>query len=162
LDDHYVSALIYSFRTLSALGYLNQARARCDIAITEARRLSHPYPLVNALCHASYGDWGLQPIDVLLQRAEEAGALCEEHGFLLWLAATHVTRGWCIAALGRVDDGIALLIEGISIARRLSSPLQVPFALTLLADVYRRAMRPQEGLKRLDEALDTIQTTQAR
>ena len=153
LDDHHVSALIYLFRTLAALGYPDQARARRDNALAEARRLSHPYPLANALFHAAHGDWGVEPNRVLLERAEEVSALSSEHGFLLWLAGGRVMHGWCLVASGRFDEGIALVNEEIAIRRRLDSPLQVPFALTLLADAYRRAMRPEEGLTRTRRGL---------
>jgi predicted ATPase len=67
-----------------------------------------------------------------------------------------------LSALGRVDEGLALLTEGLAAYRATGALVSVPNFLRLLADCYRRAGRPKEGLKYLDEAARQIEATEGR
>jgi predicted ATPase len=57
--------------------------------------------------------------------------------------------------LGSVDEGLAAY-------RTTGALVLVPHFLRLLADCYRRAGQPKEGLKYLDEAAALIEATQVR
>jgi hypothetical protein len=158
LDDHACSALAYLFRALTCLGYPDQAGARRDAALAQARQTGRPYALANALSHAWFGSWGLRSAAALLPVADELSALSAEHGFLLWQAAGMVARGWCLAALGGAREGIALLRTGIADGRRLT-PLQNAFSLTLLADAHGTVGEPEAGLECLARAAHEIAGT---
>jgi predicted ATPase len=71
-------------------------------------------------------------------------------------------RGWCLVALGDSDEGIHLLGQGMVAYQATGAIARMPFWLTLLADAYGRARRPEEGLKRLAEAADLVEATQER
>jgi len=64
--------------------------------------------------------------------------------------------------LGSVEEGLALLTEGLAAYRATGALLFLPNFLRLLAECYRRAGQPTEGLKHLDEAARHIDATQAR
>jgi predicted negative regulator of RcsB-dependent stress response len=65
---------------------------------------------------------------------------------------TRVYRGWCLAALGRADDGIALLGRGLA-GLRDSGFMDVRLrALRHLADACRMAGQLQAALDHLAEA----------
>ena len=98
------------------LGHLDQALAQHDTALGEARRLSHPPTLAIAL--ASRGIAGsrvcLEPGSVL-QYADECLAVAGEHGLTHFRMVALIERGWCLAALGRADEGIPLLTAGLAV-----------------------------------------------
>ena len=63
--------------------------------------------------------------------------------------------------LGQREKGIAQLTRGLA-AYRAQGLLHVPMGLTLLADAYRKVQQPQDGLKRLVEAIGVTDRTQGR
>jgi predicted ATPase len=99
---------------------------------------------------------------VALARAEELEALVAEQNFRGLRGVGLMRRGWCRAALGQTQDGMALLDEGFAIYRKSEMRFFVPFSLTLQADVYRRAGRTAEALARLAEALEVANASQDR
>jgi class 3 adenylate cyclase/predicted ATPase len=163
-EDPYVSVRVYFYRALLCLGYLDQARLRREEALAEARRLS-PFNLAYALYQACIGHWalgGMGSVSLTLQAAEEIVAISSEHGFPLWSAVGMTIRGWCVGAGGQPTEGIELLLEGIAGIRAVGCKVMVPFYLTTLAEICGIARKPEEGLKRLDEAAQLIERTEER
>jgi predicted ATPase len=133
-------------------------------ALAEARRLS-PFNLAFALFQAWYGDWALEGVksaQTLLRSAEEVLVISGEQGFSEWFGIGNIMRGWCLAAVGQVAEGIPILLHGLATYRGTGAKLGYPFALTTLAEVHGMAAQPEEGLDRLDEAAKLIDTTQER
>jgi class 3 adenylate cyclase/predicted ATPase len=163
-EDPYVSSLIYLFRTLLCLGYLDQARQRRDEALAEARRLS-PDSLAFALCLVWRGDWameGVKSAQTMLRSADEILTISSEQGFSPWFAVGNIMRGWCLGTMGRAEEGIPLLLEGLDARRAMGAKLVMPFYLMTLAEVYGMAAQPEKGLNRLAEAAMLLETTQER
>ena len=163
-DDPYVATLIILSRTLLCLGYVDQARLRREEALAEARRISL-YNFTYALCDAWPGDWaimGAKEARTTLQSADQALTSSREQTFPMFLAAGHIMRGWCMGAVGQAEEGIPLLLQGITIRRAAGTNLLLPFFLTTLAQVYGMAARPKEGLDCLAEAAKIVETTQDR
>jgi predicted ATPase len=152
-SDALVWLRIHSSFLLACLGHVDQALVQHDAALGEARRLSHPPTLALAL--ASRGISGsrvhLEP-GSLLQYADELLALATEHGLTHFRMVALIERGWCMAALGRADEGIPLLTYGAAGWHDLGYILWRPWALTLLGDACRMAGQWQAGLKHLAEA----------
>jgi predicted ATPase len=164
-EDPYVMARLYLFRTLLCLGRIDQARMRRDEALAQARRLS-PYNLAYALCLTWIGgNWAIEGVKTartMLRAADEVLAISREQGFPLWFAFGNIIRGWCLGVMGQVAEGIPLLLKGLVDARDTGCNLVMPFFLTMLADVYGMAARPEDGLDRLVEAAKLVDTTQER
>ena len=150
-EDPYVAILTDLSCVLSYLGYLDQARARDAEALGEADQLGLPFTRTFAL-GLFFCNWTAQAVDQTLQRAEKVIALSAEHGFPMFQLLATIVRGWCLAVLGRPQEGIAQVQQGVSIWRSSGAEVGVPFMLTLLADAYGRAGQPEEGLKQLIEA----------
>jgi predicted ATPase len=160
-DDPYVQILIFLSRTLLYLGYVDQAQLRRDEALAEARLLS-PYNLVFALCHAWYGDWaseGVESARTMLQSAEKVLAISDDQGFPIWSAVGNVMRGWCLGAVGQAAESIPLMLKGIADYTATGCKILRPFYLMTIAQVYRTAEQPEEGLHRLAEAAKLVETT---
>jgi class 3 adenylate cyclase/tetratricopeptide (TPR) repeat protein len=164
-DDPHVASLIVLSRTLLCLGCVDQARLRRDEALAEAQRIS-PYNRAYALCDAWSGDWAIEgktAVHTMLQSAEAALAVSREQNFPMFLGLGNIMRGWCLAAMGQTLEGIPLITQGITLRRRdAGCVLTLPFFLVTLAEVYGMASQPEEGLNRLAEAGQLIETTQER
>jgi predicted ATPase len=161
--DPYTSGLAYLSRTLLCLGHVDQSHFRRDEALAEARRLS-PFTLVHTLCLAWYGNWAErgETTPAMLRSADEVLAIAGEQGFMLWVGFGNVMRGWCLSTMGRTAEGIALLQKGLATCRAAGASLAIPFFLTMLAEAYRIASQPQQGLGRLAEAAKLVETTHER
>jgi tetratricopeptide (TPR) repeat protein len=151
-QDPQLGALILLSCVLSCLGHLDQARLRRDEALVKARQRAHAHTLAVVLARAWEHDAGVQSeAAMLFERAEELGAHCAEHGFPYFAAIASVYGGSALSMLGCADEGLALVTQGLA-AYRARALLYVPNFLLLLADCYRRAGQPKEGLKYLNEA----------
>jgi predicted ATPase len=167
LQDGQVMMLKFLSDVLGALGYLDQSRARADEVLTVARRLAQPFTLAMALWKLDadlvrVGRSDIASQSAALTQAEEFEALVAEQNFRGLRGAGHIHRGWCRAAMGQTQEGIALLEEGFAVYRRSNMRLLVSFYLMLLADAYRRAGRTAEALARLEEALEAANACQER
>jgi predicted ATPase len=163
-EDPYVLGLIYLSRTLLYLGYVDQARLRRDEALAEVRRLS-PYNLAVTLCRTWHLDWAIDAVksaQSILRSAEEVLAISSEQGFPLWFGVGNIMRGWCLGAAGQATEGVSLLLKGLANYRATGASLLMPFFLMTLAETYRIAAQPDEGLRQLDEAASVMETTQER
>jgi tetratricopeptide (TPR) repeat protein len=162
-EDPYVHILKMLYRTLVCTGQVDQARARRDEALAEARRIS-PYSRASMLRQVRYGDWaigGAKTAATLLRLAEEVFAISSERGFALPLAFGNLARGWCLGVMGQPADGISVIQKGMGSLPR-GANLGTPFHLVALAELYGKAERPEEGLKRLAEAAVLVEQTAER
>ena len=62
----------------------------------------------------------------------------------------------------RPAEGISLLLQALTTCRTAGVSVMMPFNLMTLAEVYGNAAQPEEGLNRLAEAGQLIETTQER
>jgi predicted ATPase len=145
---------VHSAFVLACLGRLDQALFQHEAALGEARRLSHPPTLAFALASIGFaGGWRARlDSGSLLQYADECLALAGQQGHGHFRMITLIQRGWCLAALGRADQGIPLLNAGAAGLHDLGFILWRPWALTLLADACRMAGQWQTALEHLAEA----------
>ena len=160
-EDPYVAILTNLSCALSYLGYLDRGHERDVEALDEALAIGHPFSHTYGLglffCH-----WIGQDVHHLLERADKTIALSTEYGFAMFQLLATMVRGWCLAALGQPEVGIAQLHQGVSLWRSSGAEVGVPFMLTLLADAYGKAGQPEEGLKQLVEAEVSMQIRNER
>ena len=156
--DQLVVTLVHLALPLVCLGYLDQARARREAAIAEARRLAHAFTLALAL---GYGLYGVEDAsEAAMPWAEELLALSTEHGFALFKTVGAIYRGRCLAMEGRAAEGIAHMTEGLGAFRSTGTVSFLPRFLTLIAEAYGRARQPLVGLEHLTEAIDIVERTE--
>jgi class 3 adenylate cyclase/tetratricopeptide (TPR) repeat protein len=156
--DQHVLLPVFLAQTLKLLGFLDQARARMNEALSEARRLGHAHTLAQVLNAAS----GVSSPREAQPYAEEAVALSIEHGFPYWLALGNANRGWALTVLGQTKEGVALMTSGLSMLRVTGNVLPTPWILTTLAEAYGRLGQPVEGLDCLTEAAQIIESRNQR
>ncbi len=71
---------------------------------------------------------------VVAGQADAAIALCEEHGFVHYLAMALILRGWASAQQGEFEKGTAEIQEGLEKERATGALLFESYTLGLLAD----------------------------
>jgi predicted ATPase len=142
---------------LLCLGYSDQALARSNAAIAEARRLTHPPSLALSLSVGSR----LLSLDgdnaALDERAGELVALATEQGFPHWRAEGTIFRGWVTVNRLDVTGGITLLRNGIAAYRATGSEAWTPYYFGLLGTACELAGQIEEALTLLDDALEMVE-----
>ena len=147
---------------LFCLGYPNQALARSNAAIAEARRLAHLPSLTLSLTNCARLLSLVGDDAALRERADELVAVTAEQGFRQWRAQGAIYRGWVKAKNGDVTEGMSLLRSGSSAYRATGAELFVPHYIALLAAACEIAGQVEEGLTLLDEALQIVERTGER
>jgi predicted ATPase len=107
-------------------------------------------------------EFAIDSPDEAQRHAEEMVALANEHGFPFWSARGTVHRGASLTALGRAQEGLALITKGLSMYRATGGVLGTTWTLTKLAETHRRLGSLGEGLNCLAEAAQIIESTDER
>jgi class 3 adenylate cyclase/tetratricopeptide (TPR) repeat protein len=163
LTDPKVWAHTFSFRSIYYLGHFEQARLRFHKAMMQARQRSHPYSLAYMLGIGLWCDVHIQlGPEALQKKADRLAAVCREQCFPHWLALAAFHRGSSLVRLGRTDEGLAIQAEALASYRNTGTALDLSSLFNSLADSYRLARRPMEGLRQLEEAVRHIEVTQER
>ena len=144
-----VGSLMWLARSLLCLGYLDQAQARYEEGLAEARR-SNPFSLGLGLMLAMGYLALLSDLASTASLAEELLALSAEQGFLMYWAVAAIAHGWAVVADGKTEEGTAEIIVGATTIKQLFAPASID--QILLADAYCMARQPEEGLRRLADA----------
>jgi tetratricopeptide (TPR) repeat protein len=148
--------------TLALLGHFDQGRMHADEALSEARSLDHPFTVAFVLSKVCAVEAAAGLPHDAGRHAEELVSLSNEHGFPLWLGLGLLQHGRSLTALGRAQDGLALLARGLSVLRGAGAVVHTPRALCFLAEAHARVGNLQEGQNCLAEAAQLIETTQER
>jgi class 3 adenylate cyclase/tetratricopeptide (TPR) repeat protein len=157
--ETYARTTVFSYWSLALfhLGYLDQARVHREQVLAGARE--HAFSFALALSLGSHIH--LQPT-LMLQRCRQLETHCAEHGFPYLSSYAIARRGSALLALGRTEEGLALLVKGLAAYRATGAALFVPTLLTELAEGYGNGGRLSEGLRCLDEVAGLIEVTQER
>jgi TOMM system kinase/cyclase fusion protein len=154
--------LAYMVRPLWLLGYPDQALQQSQKALTMAQELAHPFSLTYALGFAAIGHQFRREAHAMHLRAEALCALAGEQGIAFFLAFGTVLRGWALAEQGQRDAGTRQMHEGIAACRTTGAGADRPYLLYLVAEVYGRGRRYDEGLAMLEEALALVDQSEER
>jgi len=162
-SDLGLSALAYTACCLWCRGYPDQAVERSQEALALARELSHPFSLADVLFWAGClftemgRDW-----QALKDHTEEQIRLADEKGMHGWLLEGTLFRGEALAMLGQVQEGMALIREGIVEWQSVGARCWLPGYYRFLAEAQAKAEQPGEGLASLVKALDVMEETGER
>jgi tetratricopeptide (TPR) repeat protein len=141
-----VASQAFLGNVLFCLGYPEQALARSNASITDARSLAHPPSLALSL---SIGSRLLSLVGdnaALDERAGELIAVAIEQGFPYWRALGTAYRGWVTVKNGDVTEGVSLLRNGSAAYRATGSEAWVPQIIALLAEACEIAGQIEEAL----------------
>jgi predicted ATPase len=94
--------------------------------------------------------------------ANDVISICTEHDFPFWAAGGRILEGWAIGRLGKTDEGIKRLDEGLAAWRNTGARLWLPMFLALKAEAHAKAGSSDTALKTIDEALTVSDETGER
>jgi predicted ATPase len=116
-----------------------------------ARELEHPFTRVFTLCFLSWIYSTVRNANRTRELTDEAIALSTQYGFELGLAWATSFQGWALAEQGQ-EGGLGTLLRGISAFRVTGASINTTHTLALLAEIYLRHNRIDEGLSVIEEA----------
>jgi predicted ATPase len=155
--DPAVVSLLYLSWVLWFQGYPEQATIRMEAGLRLAESLRHPHTSTLAAFFAStfhqlMGQWPQCQAE-----AERALALAGRGQFPFWHAGCTMLRGSALAQQGRVDEGIAVLQEGLAGWQATGSQLALPYFRARLAEAFLVAGRGAEGLEALEQSFSHME-----
>lgn len=150
-----IVARIMTARTLLISGEVDQVEGLVQEAIGIARKLGHPFTLAFAFATAPWVYSILRDAGRTLSLAEEGITLSKKHSFEVLLAYATFFQGWAMDELGK-GEGLGSVLDGLSALRAAKASLNSTHMLALLAEVYLRKRRIDEGLGVLEEALALV------
>jgi class 3 adenylate cyclase/predicted ATPase len=157
-----VGSQAYLGIVLFFLGFPDQALARTNAAIAEARRLAH-LPSLAASLNISTRLLSLMGDDVSLdERVAQLVAVATEQGFAFWRAQGTIYRGWVEIKNGNVAEGISLLRSGSAAYRATGAEIYMPHHTALLAAACEIVGQIEESLTLLDQASQIVERTGER
>ena len=151
-QDPGITARIFLARTFWILGEIEHVEPLALEAIGLARELEHPFTLVFALTSLSWIYSTLRNAKRTLELTDEAIAVSTQYSFELGLAWATSFQGWALTENGQ-EEGLAKLINGLSATRATGASTNNTFTWALLAEIYLRRNRIDEGLAAIEEAL---------
>jgi tetratricopeptide (TPR) repeat protein len=152
--DARVSCLTSSGFFLWLLGFPDRAVERADRAIEIASDLDHPYSHAYALYHSGFLHlWRHEP-EVVQDRATRALHVVETSDLPVWRALGTCLLGAATSALGRPEEGLAMMAEGLDQYQGLRTPpIFWPMIRFMQAAAFVDAKTPGPGFALIDEAL---------
>lgn len=150
-QDPGITARIILAWTCWILGEVDQVEPLALEALGMARELEHPFTLVFALTSLSWIYSTTHDAQRTLQLTDEAVAVSTKYSFELGLAWATVLQGWALAEQGR-EEGLGKLVQGLSAIEATGASLNNTFTLALLAEIYLRHNRIDEGLAAIEDA----------
>lgn len=157
--DSGVVSLSYLGYLLWFLGHPDMGRKYSEQAITIAAGLGHPFTLAFACAFGAYLCQHLRDVDGTLRHAERAFAISSDHGFQHYKYQASILKGWAMAELGGVDDGLKQLQSGLDAYEAMDSWLASCWFRGMLASAYVRAGLPEAALRALDGAVAIAKRT---
>lgn len=160
--DPLVSILSNLAWILLALGYPEQALARSEAAVEEARRLGHPVSLAVALHRSCQFRHLAGDLASVRSRANELRQLANEHDLPFFRAFALAFIGTLRVADNAHSDGGDLIREAIDIFERTRITLLRPYVACQLAAALVAKKKPAEALAVLDKAQSETERSGAR
>lgn len=137
------------------LGYPDKAVARAKEAITLATQLQHPYTHAYVEFHCGLLRLWLRQPELAREHAVEVLQVAQQCNFPIWSALGTCLHGMADAELGRAEEGLAQVNEGIAQYQQMRTPpVFWPQLVAIKAGAHGLAGKVAEGLVLLDEALE--------
>lgn len=168
-DQHRAHAFVYgghdpgvcahttASESLCLMGYVDQAVDRAHAAIELAEKLNHPYTLAMARYFLAQVHQHRRESPLVATYAQEAMAVCEEHGFESFRAQSSMLLGWAIAVNGDTEAGTERLLTALADWQATGTGMRLSFYYSLLAESLYRANKPREGLGYISKAESVIE-----
>ena len=160
--DPAVNAGIHLGWTLWTLGLPDSALALVDTGLSSARRIGQPFGLAMALFWAAVLRLWRGERDEANAHRIELHAVTSEHKISYLSASAIVLDGERLIAHNDFEQGVELVLSGLALFRQQRGGLGWPWAMSLIADGYRRSGRFHEALNAVEAALSAARRNDER
>ena len=134
------------------LGHSSEALEHANSALAWAQELHHVGSRVHAMDYALVLQKFRGSVDAVYDKADELLAFATEQKLHVHRAKAACFRGWARAMRDDVTGGLNEMLEGISSARNADTPTDFALYYEMLAEIYARAGRLDDGLLAIDDA----------
>ena len=149
------AAFTTSALVLWLLGLPDRALERANNAVALAVELEHPFTLAYALFHTGFLHWWRREPEFVRDRAVAVLDVAEEHDIAIWRALGTFLLGAAKTRLGRDEEGLAEIREGLAMYQGMKTPpVFWPLLLFVRAGAFARLGKPAEGLPLIEEAIE--------
>jgi predicted ATPase/class 3 adenylate cyclase len=150
-----VASYTTSALILWMLGFPDRALERASRAVALATELEHPSTLAYALFHTGFLHlWRREP-RLVRDRAVGVFDVADEHDLQIWRALGTCLLGAAKTELGRHEEGLTEIREGIALYQGMTTPpVFWPLILFMRAGACARSGRPADGLGLIEEAIE--------
>jgi tetratricopeptide (TPR) repeat protein len=150
------SSSVQRSNAMALLGRVAEAVQLAEDGLRHAREARHLFSMGLALTVRPRTHCFLREPEIALALAEESLAMSEEYGFAEWIPWGRFNRGWALAELGRMEEGVAEMAEGIAGFDRLGGVPWQRFSTAILAHGFARLGRHSDALQMIDQALEYV------
>ncbi len=162
-SDAGLSALAYDACCLWCLGYPDQALKRSQEAISLAQALGHPFSLADVLSYAGCTFNSMRRnSSELIKYAKELMELSRDRNLGGWYATGVRHMGEALVLQGGIQEGMAIIHEGLEGMRSEGVLLNCSETFGYLAEAQAKAGNLEKGLATVDEAFTFIERTEER
>ena len=138
----------------AVMGYPDQAIRHMREGVGLARELDHAPSLAQALWFTAE----LHRIRREPQKVQDSVSavlpLLVRHGSAVGVANATMLRGWARVMQGHIEEGLAVMRDGLAAWRATGSKFHVPYRLARAAEAYLVAGEIEDGLRLISEATD--------
>lgn len=145
-----------------SLGHPDRAIAIGQQALGLARELNHPFSLAIALDTISALYHQLRNPQKCRDLSQECSDLSSEYRFPFWDARARMRRGWALAMMGHITEGIESIEAGIEAFTAMGSNISMPCMWALLAEAQLVAGDYEGCCSTTDRAIATIESLNER
>jgi DNA-binding SARP family transcriptional activator/predicted ATPase len=142
----------YLSHALWLLGHQEESAKAIREAVESARAKQHPFSLAIALDYQAMLHLFRGESSLALQVAEEAAAVCREHGLAYYLSMAEIVAGWAEARCGQPPSGLARLRRGMEALRATGAEIRLAFYYGLLAETCALAGYMEEAMANISTA----------
>jgi len=135
------------------LGYPDQAHRHADVALVEARKLTHIQSMASALAIGALVYSFRRDVPRTHELVSELLTLAEEHDLSHYRAFGTVMDGWTLTWLHKPAEGLEQLRRGREQFRANASRLHYPHFSALMAEAYCALGDLQRGLAVCDDGI---------
>jgi tetratricopeptide (TPR) repeat protein len=150
--DPAVVSLLYLSWVLWFQGYPQQATAKMEAGLRLAEEISHPHTSTLAAFFASTFHQLMRQWPQCQAEAERALGLAGRGQFPFWQAGCTMLRGSALTQQGSINEGIAVLQEGLAHWEATGSQLALPYFRAHLAEAFLVAGERGRGLEVLEQS----------
>ncbi len=157
--DSGVSALSFRSGASWLLGFPEAALADVQRAVEDARDIGQAASLMVALSVTPWTYIQCGNYAAAKAEADEAVALADEKGTVLWKAFGTMNQGCVLALSGNALDAVQTITSGLAAFRSTGATMWMPLYLSYLTGAYAALVKLDDARRCIDDAMTAVETT---